>query len=674
MANERPRLSVCMIVKNEEDSLERCLRSVKDIADEIVVVDTGSDDDTVKIAESFSARVFHHPWQRDFALHRNQSIEYAEGDWILMIDADEELQSGHEALLEAIASTDKNTIAIPVVSDAPKGEFQSTHNSAKLLRASAGIRYIGAVHNEIDYTGPTQFVPARLYHYGYNLERDKMLAKFQRTTSLLLEQIDADPQNPKWPANLAVSYLTEEMFGECTIAAEHALGLIEQLPEEERGRWVGTYYMRAAAAFQMQDYVFAEQLCLMALEINPDYIDALAVLVSVYFVQEDNSKMVDAATRYLDLHSKFSKNPAAYGMVPIYTMNQKPQVMLRLAVSSWRDGDDMTATKYYEQAILSASDKIWSVLATADALWGVSLYDKSISILNVALEQFGDERELVDRLLTAYARLNKKDEAQILIDGLEHKGEALLALSMRGKLSMLSGDFEGAQGFYRKLLEIDTQNGPARVQMALALEGTGKREEAEKLYREAMELCDDAEDAGVHLGRLYTRSNETERAIEVLEGLLASNTRRYEALMMLCRLYIGKNEVEKLMDLIYKLTVMLGVEVESEIMESAADLAEVIGAIAAALEGNHELLATEEAWSLAAHLDSDKPDYLIGMARFLTKFGRGKDAVGLMENVLRKFPRSREAFEVLGLAYESTGAFEAAQLCRQKATELLEMN
>ena len=89
--DRKPRLSVCMIVKNEERFLGQCLASVKDIADELIVIDTGSTDRTVEIAREHGAQVGHFEWCNDFAAARNASIAAATGDWILFLDADEEL-------------------------------------------------------------------------------------------------------------------------------------------------------------------------------------------------------------------------------------------------------------------------------------------------------------------------------------------------------------------------------------------------------------------------------------------------------------------------------------------------------------------------------------------------------------------------------------------------------
>jgi len=83
-------LSICMIVRDEEESLPRCLESIKDIADEIIVVDTGSKDKTKEIALKYGAKIYDHPWEDNFSLHRNQALSYATKKFVLQIDADEE--------------------------------------------------------------------------------------------------------------------------------------------------------------------------------------------------------------------------------------------------------------------------------------------------------------------------------------------------------------------------------------------------------------------------------------------------------------------------------------------------------------------------------------------------------------------------------------------------------
>ena len=91
-AHHRPPLvSACMIVRNEEAHLARCLQSIAGLVDDIVIVDTGSTDSTVEIARSFGAQVSFEGWCDDFSHHRNQSLDRASGKWLFVIDADEEV-------------------------------------------------------------------------------------------------------------------------------------------------------------------------------------------------------------------------------------------------------------------------------------------------------------------------------------------------------------------------------------------------------------------------------------------------------------------------------------------------------------------------------------------------------------------------------------------------------
>ncbi len=100
-----PTVSLCMIVKNEEENLDRCLSSARDVVDEIIVVDTGSTDRTVEIANAYNARIYYHEWQDDFSLARNISLSHATRDWILHLDADEELETESCHRLKSTLST-----------------------------------------------------------------------------------------------------------------------------------------------------------------------------------------------------------------------------------------------------------------------------------------------------------------------------------------------------------------------------------------------------------------------------------------------------------------------------------------------------------------------------------------------------------------------------------------
>jgi|GEM_PF-2270574 len=675
MPDKKPRLSVCMIVKNEESQLSRALDSVKAIADEIVVVDTGSQDRTMEIARSYGARVYEHPWQKDFALHRNQSINYATGDWVLILDADEELQSGHEELLAAIKSTDKDAVIIPVVSTAPQGHFESLHNSIRLLRASAGIRYSGAIHNQVDFDGPSHFVGARLFHYGYNLKRDKMLEKFERTTSMLLEQHQSDPQNPKYPYYLAMSYLSEEMFGETIIAADRAIELLEKLKAPSRLNWIGAYYARAAASVAMKDMQAAEHFARKALLLHPDYMDAQAILTAVYYTQKDSQLLRNAAERYLELHEKYQRDHSAFGMVPLHTVNQKTFILMRLAVDTWRGGPPEEAASWYQKALDSSSDFTQAVLSIHESLWREGMFSQALHVLEVAVERSDYNRRLMDSLVETYARLHHSNEAAAAIQRMENSGKSgAVVFELRARLAMLSGDFKTARDLYRLVVEAEADNTAARVRLGLASEGLGDNAAAERMFIEAIQLSEDPADATIHLTRLYSRMERWDEALKYLEPAMQKSTRRFDGLLMLARIYINLGQVDRLMELIYRLTLMLNIQLKSDTLDSAAELADILLEAARRLENFEQILAAEEAHVLACQMAPEKLANQFEYARFLTRFGRTRDSVTLIENLIRHHPDNREAFVVLAECYESMGAYDAAQMSRKRADELLNLN
>ncbi|MBI2666920.1 polysaccharide deacetylase family protein, partial [Candidatus Woesearchaeota archaeon] len=102
---QKPKISLCMIVKNEEKFLDACLCSVQNIVDEIIIIDTGSTDKTKEIAQKHHAKIYDFKWIDDFAAARNFSLQQATGDWILILDADEEITSeDHQIIKEATNS------------------------------------------------------------------------------------------------------------------------------------------------------------------------------------------------------------------------------------------------------------------------------------------------------------------------------------------------------------------------------------------------------------------------------------------------------------------------------------------------------------------------------------------------------------------------------------------
>lgn len=243
-------LSVCMIVRNEERYLKRAIGSVKNVARELVVVDTGSTDSTVEIARSASAQVLSFPWTKDFSAARNHSIEAATSDWILVIDADEELCTESIPALYA-ACKDPEAAAFSLIIDnrsETHTRVQRIHHGVRLFRNLPEIRFEGRIHEQVAQsaarTGRSiKFAPITLFHYGYVQDSALLKEKFKRNYSLLLAEAEEHPESPYPLCHLAHAELLLEQTSKAIERYQRALELLEReggIPEQ-RPFWAGAY-------------------------------------------------------------------------------------------------------------------------------------------------------------------------------------------------------------------------------------------------------------------------------------------------------------------------------------------------------------------------------------------------------------------------------------------------
>ncbi|MGB1002315.1 MAG: glycosyltransferase [Prochlorococcaceae cyanobacterium] len=199
-------LSLSMIVRDEEARLGECLRSVQGFADELVVVDTGSTDATVAIAEAAGARVEQIPWPGDFAPARNQALEFLNGDWVLVLDADEQLRAEAIPALKALmAQPDVLVINLLRYED---GAVQSPYSSvSRLFRKHPAIRWSRPYHSMIDDSveellkSESQWrvvdcAEPALFHTGYRPEELIAGNKANRLREAMEAELASKPGDP----------------------------------------------------------------------------------------------------------------------------------------------------------------------------------------------------------------------------------------------------------------------------------------------------------------------------------------------------------------------------------------------------------------------------------------------------------------------------------------------
>ncbi|MBS4174157.1 glycosyltransferase family 2 protein [Bacillus sp. FJAT-49736] len=184
------KISLAMIVKNEEKNIKRCLERVMDLVDEMVIVDTGSTDNTISILQQYSdVKIHHFNWVDDFAVARNYSIEQTTGDYILVLDADEYIIEGSREDLESIMLT--NSIGRILIKSHFKKDNQIHYAKAYVSRFfPRNIRYSGAVHEQLESNYSRVDANLKVMHSGY-FETNKS----QRNIPLLFKEIKKDPMD-----------------------------------------------------------------------------------------------------------------------------------------------------------------------------------------------------------------------------------------------------------------------------------------------------------------------------------------------------------------------------------------------------------------------------------------------------------------------------------------------
>jgi glycosyltransferase involved in cell wall biosynthesis len=270
-----------MMVKNEEKNLDRCLTSlnplIKSGTAELIIVDTGSTDNTISIAAKYTQKIYNKPWNNNFSAMRNYSISKAKGSWIFIIDADEEL-IGSKELVQLIRSKKLeiyNTIQLPVrnFTYSKDLELYTTLKSPRFFKNNGTFEYKGAVHNQPIFKLPILNIEdIYLNHYGYVKDDEELMdRKFERTSTLLIKELEKNPDNPYYRFQLAQSYglrgNMEQAYGEIKKAYE----LLNN--ESEKFAKLYIFGVYANISYSLKKYEETIDVCKEGISLGKEYID-----------------------------------------------------------------------------------------------------------------------------------------------------------------------------------------------------------------------------------------------------------------------------------------------------------------------------------------------------------------------------------------------------------------
>ncbi len=637
-------ISLCMIVKNEEQMLGQCLESVKDVVDEIIIVDTGSEDCTVEIAESYGAKVFHHKWENDFSKHRNQSLEYATSDWILILDADEELlKDDIEKLRQATFQKAYDAISVSVHNKHLRtGEVTSFLPSTRLWRSKLGARYEGIVHNELRLPPNVKILRAdiRIIHYGYGLDWEKMKKKIARSKALLLKQLEENPNNAFANFNLAQLIRGEYKHPPkeaCEEILKYAGRVVEQTSPTERGQrhlHLMALDQISSAYIHMHEYEKAEEVALRALEYDPNYLDPMFSLGNIYAGQRKMELAKQAYNDYIEAADKYDPGEETTAFILLHGSSQ-PRACFNLGLVHEELGENKEAEQAFKRIFdyIETFQDVYAHLALVTLRQGK--FDESEQHARKRLAQNDDDnnarqllaracyrqqkydlartacRELLQRnsadtiameLLISVERSAGDDDAALLLieELLSVEPDNYTALSEKADIFIAQNEPDKALALYHRLNQIKPRDAEIINDMANCHFRLNEFEEAVRYYSEALAISPQLTPALRNLGLTYFKLGESDKAIEKLANYLDYSQEDSDILYLIARLHFDRGNFEDAARYVERCLQLN--PTSAELVALLADCYLKQGHLKSALLGYQKALAIDPAFSPAAEM------------------------------------------------------------------------
>lgn len=332
------RISAAMMVRDEEKNIPRCLASIKDLVDEIIVIDTGSKDRTPEIAKGYGAKVIYSPWRYDFSYHRNESIAAASGDWVLIVDADDELVGKKKKVKKWLDRMPSEVdCAVLELRDMQEGEVYLSFNQSRIFRKGK-IEYKNIVHNRPTFPGKAVFCPLiHVKHYGYDLDDEGQDRKYHRTMDLLQARLKANPGDWQVYFYMAQVYpkknKSKSALACCLTYVRHR----DEIQEFNNSIW----FTLLQLALKLQDRDTIETYFRQALEALPYDVDISWAVMEYGIMIKDPEIITEGASRYVIAYDRLIADPLQKQERFVYQANTKALTLALYHLSLLRLNDGL---------------------------------------------------------------------------------------------------------------------------------------------------------------------------------------------------------------------------------------------------------------------------------------------------------------------------------------------
>jgi len=343
-------LSLCMIVKNEEKNLSSCLESVENIVDEMIILDTGSTDNTIQIAKRFGADIYHFKWCDDFSAARNESIKFAKGKWILWMDADEQFDHGSKEELNSILKLSQHPMGVNINIRNLSSKNESYGIAYRLFSNHFGIHFKNVIHEQVSHSLKemrAEIIDSNIIidHFGYDENQYDQEKKRKRNRPLLQRMIHDNPDDFFPQFLLGQHYSGDSNTQEKAI---HHLEKFLNMNSNETKLIACAYTTLADIYFSKNDLYHAKIKVEKSIEIAPNQLLAFYQFAKIEFSQKQYQKAVN----YLDdllkkinniqsfksenaLDTVFTRNHINGFFIKIIMFNLNKERSLRLMVNLW---------------------------------------------------------------------------------------------------------------------------------------------------------------------------------------------------------------------------------------------------------------------------------------------------------------------------------------------------
>lgn len=477
-----PKISVCIIAKNEEKMIGDCLLSVKPIAYEIIVVDTGSIDDTVKICLSHGAKVIRSQWQNDFSFSRNLSLNEATGDFILVIDADERLTNPDE-LMETVRNAQHNEGGwlLELLSTTEiRSNITQSHISyvLRLFRNNPQFRFEGVIHEQVAYSILRQGFKisnckVQLLHLGYDLEPEKIRLKQLRNLDLLNKALEKEPNNAYNLTQRAHTYVALGRIEEADADYEKALSLV---PYNNK-LVIRILSNGAINAYKLgkKDKAFA--WALKSYEIVPNQSLANFILAEIYFERQQYEL---ALQHYLKMRQVHSSEKDFFAVLAGDFFIPLDHLAYKIGRCYFLLKDYKSATEEYELSFKLNQKNELGLIGLANVAFVLNKYDEALQLLQTALKINPSQEKIYEFINTVeQAKGQASNPANILpkmteqtpktdskTTNINRTATLSVAMIVKNEEDMLPGCLESVKDVADEIIITDTGSSDRTIEIA----------------------------------------------------------------------------------------------------------------------------------------------------------------------------------------------------------------